>query len=274
MPSSPPEKSSPDASLFSLSGRDVLIIGGAGLLGGEITLAFAEQGGRVIIASRDLEKCTAFAEQVSEKFPSAKARAFAVDITDPSSIHRLMDEVGTVTGGGLDVLVNSAWSGRKNTFESITDEDWDFDIEIGLNGPFRSIKAAFPMLKQRRGNILSIASVYGHVAPDHRLYDGDSLANPPSYGAAKAGLIQLTKYLASFLSPHGIRANCISPGPFPYEQTQKENPEFIERLAAKNPLNRIGAPHELKGAAVLLCSDAGSYINGQNLCIDGGWAVW
>lgn len=273
MPSLPPETSS-DADLFSLSGRDALIIGGAGLLGGELTHAFAEHGARVIIASRDLEKCTAFAKQVSEKFPSAEVCAFGVDITDPPSINRLMDDVGAITGGGLDVLVNSAWSGRKNTFESITDADWDFDIEIGLNGPFRCIKAAFPLLKQRRGNILSIASIYGHVAPDYRLYESESLANPPSYGAAKAGVIQLTKYLASFLAPHGIRANCISPGPFPYEQTQKDNPEFIDRLAAKTPLNRIGMPHELKGVALLLCSEAGSYLNGQNLCIDGGWAVW
>ena len=99
--------------------------------------------------------------------------------------------------------------------------------------------------------------MYGHVAPDYRLYDGDKFVNPPSYGAAKAGVLQFTRYLASFLSPHGIRANCISPGPFPFESTQQDNPDFIARLSAKNPLNRIGNPHELKGAAALLCSDAG-----------------
>src|SRR4029450_7871986 len=114
------------------------------------------------------------------------------------------------------------------------------------------IKRAFPLLKESRGNILSIASMYGHVAPDYRLYASERFANPPSYGAAKAGVIQLTKYLASFLSPYGIRSNCISPGPFPFESTQKDNPDFIARLAAKNPCNRIGKPHELKGAAALL----------------------
>ncbi len=122
--------------------------------------------------------------------------------------------------------------------------------------------------------ILTIGSMYGHVAPDHRLYQDVPQANPPSYGAAKAGVIQLTRYLASFLAPHGIRANCISPGPFPLGATQQQYPEFIARLNAKNPLGRVGVPHEIKGAAALLCSPASSYMTGQNICIDGGWAVW
>jgi gluconate 5-dehydrogenase len=178
------------------------------------------------------------------------------------------------TEGKLDILVNCSWTGKKNTFESISEEDWLFDINVSLNSVFRMIKAAFPALKDTRGVIVNVASMYGIVAPDHRLYDGEKYANPPSYGAAKAGVLQLTRYLASFLSPHGVRVNAISPGPFPYESTQKENPAFIERLAGKNPLNRIGAPHELKGAAALLCSDASSYMTGQNISVDGGWTSW
>ncbi len=260
--------------LLSLKGKTALIIGGAGLLGGQISYAFAEMGANLIIASRNHNKCEEFVFGLNEKFPTNIAHALEVDITDHSSISQLMNHVGVISGGGLDILVNSGWSGRKNTFESISDEDWNADIEVCLNGVFRSIKSATPLLKERRGNILTIASMYGHTAPDYRLYDSQKIANPPSYGAAKAGVIQLTKYLASFLSPYGIRANCISPGPFPFKSTQIENPEFIARLASKNPLNRVGHPHELKGAATLLCSDAGSYITGQNLCVDGGWAVW
>lgn len=269
-----PESAPQLADLFSLKGRTALVIGGAGLLGGQISHAFAELGAELLIASRDGAKTQAFADGIARKYPGAKVHALTVDITDPASIRALMAQAAQITPAGLDILVNSGWSGRKNTFESISDEHWDLDIEVCLNGVFRCIKAATPLLKAKRGNILSIASMYGHVAPDYRLYDSEKFANPPSYGAAKAGLLQLTKYLASFLSPHGIRANCISPGPFPFESTQQENPEFIARLAAKNPLNRIGKPHELKGAAALLCSDAGSYITGQNVCIDGGWAVW
>lgn len=274
MPYSTPERSPGFAELVSLANKDALVVGGAGLLGGEISHAFAELGARLIIASRDIAKCETFAETLRATHPTATVRTLAVDITEPASIRALLDQVGEITGGGLDILVNSGWSGRKNTFDSISDTDWNLDIEVCLNGVFRTIKAAVPLLRQRRGNILSIASMYGHVAPDYRMYDSERFANPPSYGAAKAGLIQLTKYLASFLSPDGIRANCISPGPFPFESTQRENPDFIARLAAKNPLGRIGRPHELKGAAVLLCSGAGSYITGQNICVDGGWGIW
>ena len=274
MPSSSPERPRRFAELFSLEGRRALVIGGAGLLGGQISAAFAELGAELIIASRDRGRCSAYVEALQAEYHGLRASALEVDITDPVSIDAMLDAAARLEGGGLDILVNSGWSGRKNTFESISDADWNLDVEVCLNGVFRTIKRAFPLLRQRRGNILTIASMYGHVAPDYRLYESEKLANPPSYGAAKAAVIQLTKYLASFLSPHGIRANCISPGPFPFESTQRENPEFIARLAEKNPLNRIGKPHELKGAAVLLCSSAGSYITGQNLCVDGGWAVW
>lgn len=274
MPYSTPSKSPSVHQLLDLTGRTALVVGGAGLLGGEISHAFAELGAEVLIASRDQKKSEAFAETLAATVEGAKVAVTRVDITDPKSIDELIAWTRSKTGGALDILVNSGWSGRKNTFESISDEDWNLDIEVCLNGVFRTIKRSFPLLKEKSGNILSIASMYGHVAPDYRLYDSERFANPPSYGAAKAGLIQLTKYLASFLSPYGIRANCISPGPFPFEQTQRDAPEFIGRLKAKNPLNRIGIPHDLKGAAALLCSDAGAYITGQNICVDGGWAVW
>lgn len=274
MPYSNPEAAPKLSDLLSLKGKTALVVGGAGLLGGEISHAFAELGAELFIASRDVEKVRKFIAGIERRYPGAKGDAFAVDITDKASITKLLDDVGAKTGGTLDILVNSGWSGRKNSFESISDVDWDYDIEVCLNGVFRTVKAAVPLLKPKRGNILTIASMYGHVAPDHRLYDGEKFVNPPSYGAAKAGVLQFTRYLASFLSPHGIRANCISPGPFPFESTQQASPDFIARLSAKNPLNRIGHPHELKGAAALLCSDAGSYITGQNVCVDGGWAVW
>lgn len=273
-PYSSPKTALSLADLLSLEGRKALVVGGAGLLGGEITSVLVELGATVTIASRDADKCGAFADDIRSRFPNRTVHTASVDITDPSSIKNLMTTVSDLNDGGLDILVNSGWSGRKNTFESINDEDWNLDIEVCLNGVFRTIKSAVPMLKPRRGCILSIASMYGHVAPDYRMYDSERFANPPSYGAAKAGVIQLTKYLASFLSPYGIRANCISPGPFPFESTQKENPDFIDRLKAKNPMNRIGHPQDLKGAAALLCTDAGAYITGQNICVDGGWAVW
>ena len=175
--------------LLSLKGSTALVVGGAGLLGGEISHAFAELGAELFIASRDVEKCRTFIDGLERRYPGAKAHALGgrhhrCGIDQAAACRR----VGAKTGGGLDILVNSGWSGRKNTFESISDADWDLDIEVCLNGVFRTVKAAVPLLKQKRGNILTIASMYGHVAPDYRLYDGDKFVNPPSYGAAKAGV--------------------------------------------------------------------------------------
>lgn len=261
------------ADLFSLDGKTALVVGGAGLLGSEIGFALAELGADLVLASREAGRCRARAAEVAARFPQSSARGLPLDIADRASIGACASALEK-DPGHLDILVNCGWSGRKNSFDSITDGDWDHDIEVCLNGVFRTIKAVVPLLRRRRGVILNVASMYGHVAPDHRLYDGAEYANPPSYGAAKAGIIQLTRYLASFLSPDGIRVNCISPGPFPFETTQREAPAFVARLAEKSPLGRIGTPHELKGAAALLCSDASSYITGQNLCVDGGWSVW
>lgn len=254
--------------LFSLKGKVALVTGGAGYLGAEISNTIAELGGNVIIASRNYQKCEEKCKELRSMYPNSEFKVMELDLTSKTSIKNLFNSINK-----LDILVNNAWSGNKNSFETITDDDWEYDIEISLNSVFRMVKCSYPLLKESKGVILNIASMYGHVAPDYRIYDSKEFTNPPSYGAAKAGVIQLTKYLASFLSKDGIRVNAISPGPFPHPATQ-ENKLFMERLSAKNPLNRIGQPYEIKGVVALLCSDASSYITGQNICVDGGWTIW
>jgi len=258
--------------MFNLKGKTFLVSGGAGLLGSQITSAIAEFGGDVIIASRNLENCENYANEIKKLF-DVEATGYHVDIGDTQSVDALYDNIRK-HHGRIDGLINCSGFGKKNSWESITEEDWLFDINISLNGPFRMTKGAFEMLKESKGVIVNIASMYGVVAPDHRIYDGDKYCNPPSYNAAKGGIVQFNRYLASFLSPYGIRVNAISPGPFPYKSTQDENPDFIKRLGSKNPMGRIGAPHEVKGVALLLCSNASSYITGQNICVDGGWTTW
>lgn len=259
--------------LFDLTGKVALVTGGAGLLGSQISEALAEQGATVIIASRNIQNCEEKCKELKEKFPNIITDFTFLDLTDKTSIQNCI-EFTIDKYKSIDILVTCAWSGRKNSWDSITDEDWDYDIEICLNGVFRLIKAATTSLKQSKGVILNIGSMYGHIAPDYRMYKGVPQANPPSYGAAKAGIIQLTKYLASFLAEYQIRVNCISPGPFPFEEVINQFPEFKQRLCDKNPMGRIGKPHEIKGASVFLCSEASSYITGQNICIDGGWTIW
>ena len=257
-----------------LEGKIAVVIGGAGYLGGEISKIFLAHGATVVVASRNREKIDEFVGSIQKTQGEYLIFSETVDITADKSVQSLFGKLDKQFPSGIDILVNSGWSGRKNTLESITMEDWIYDIEVCLTGVFRTIKTLLPLLKKKQGTILNISSMYGVVAPDYRLYDDNKFANPPSYGAAKAGIIQLTKYLASFLAVDGIRVNCLSPGPFPFPKTQVENPDFINRLGEKNPLGRIGQPHEIQGASLLLCSELGSYINGQNLCIDGGWTSW
>jgi NAD(P)-dependent dehydrogenase (short-subunit alcohol dehydrogenase family) len=259
--------------LFSLRGKTALVTGGAGYFGNEISYTLAELGANVVIASRDEEKCVNKAREIENACNGkVRCKGLRLDLMNRTSIKECVDETLRIFQG-IDILINNAWSGNKNTWESIDDKDWDYDIEMSLGSVFRIIKLTYPTLKERQGVVLNVASMYGHIAPDYRIYEGTNFANPPSYGAAKAGVIQFTRYLASFLSPYKIRVNSISPGAFPHKITQ-ENKTFIERLSGKNPMNRIGQAHEIKGAVALLCSDAGSYITGQNICIDGGWAIW
>jgi gluconate 5-dehydrogenase len=259
--------------LLCLKGKTAVVTGGAGYLGTAISETLAELGANLVLASRDAARCAQRCEEIARSTSSEiRAVGLELDVIKKDSVANFCARVHDHFPS-IDILVNNAWSGNKNTWESITDEDWEYDINMSLNSVFRVTKAFFPDLKATRGVVLNIASMYGHVGPDYRIYDGKEFANPPSYGAAKAGVIQFTKYLASFLSPHGIRVNALSPGPFPHPPTQK-HAGFMERLASKTPLNRIGQPDDLKGAVALLCSDAGSYITGQNLCVDGGWAIW
>jgi len=257
---------------FDLKNKVAFVTGGAGYLGSAMCEALAELGATIIIGSRNKEKCRIFSKKLRENY-NIRAMGEYVDITDVESIENILLFIER-NFGKLDILINSAWSGNKNTFESISIEDWKYDIDVCLNGVFYTIKKAFPYLKKSKGVIVNITSMYGHVAPDYRIYEGTNYANPPSYGAAKAGVIQLTKYLASFLSPYGIRVNAISPGAFPFPELGKESKIFMNKLKEKSMLNRIGKPDDLKGIIALLCSEASRFITGQIIHVDGGWTQW
>lgn len=257
--------------LMCLKGRVVFITGGAGHLGKAYCEALAELGAHIVIADKNLDSAKAVCHDLTERF-GIIAKPVTCQLTDPQNVREAL-AVASAAFGRLDILINNAYAGNKNRLETITYDEWRANIDIGLNAVFYTVREALDLLKASRGVVLNTASMYGHVAPDYRLYEGNEHAVPASYCAAKGGVIQLTRYLASFLSPHGVRVNAISPGAFPHD-FQMADDEFARRLAAKAPLNRVGEPDDLKGIVAMLCTDAGKFITGQNICVDGGWTAW
>jgi NAD(P)-dependent dehydrogenase (short-subunit alcohol dehydrogenase family) len=124
------------------------------------------------------------------------------------------------------------------------------------------------------GSLVLFASMYGIVAPDPRLYIAPLTPNPIDYGASKAAILQLMRYFSVHYGPHGLRCNCITPGPFPNPAVQTAHPGFVGELAKKTALNRIGSNSEIVGPTLFLLSDAASYVTGHSLVVDGGWTAW
>ena len=256
--------------LFDLSGRVAIVVGASGYLGSEFARTLAELGASVVACSRNDEACRELVRGLTVSHTGQDHLAHPCDVTSRESVHQLRDVVLEKYDGSVHVLVNSVMAGLKMTWEDSNEEDWLTEIDTSLSGSFRTIQAFAPSMAQG-GSIINIASMYGQVAPDYRLYEGDSQhVSPPSYSAAKGGVLQLTRYFASFLAKKGIRVNAISPGPFPFESVQAED-GFTEKLSRRTMLGRFGKPSDLRGVTALLASDASSYITGQAIAVDGGW---
>jgi NAD(P)-dependent dehydrogenase (short-subunit alcohol dehydrogenase family) len=259
--------------LFDLTGKTAAVTGGYGHLGRAMVNVLADCNATVVVAGRLEEKFSA----VFGEGNNPKIQFREINILNTESIVNCFSDVRKEFGT-IDVLVNNACTVKGNSQENISDEDWNYTMESVLGSVHKTIEAVMPGMKeQKSGKIVNIASMYGLVSPDFRLYKGDgceSYINPPHYGAAKAAMIQLTKYYAASLGPYNIQVNAIAPGPFPKESIQKENPEFVRRLKEKNPLNKIGKPEDLAGVIMLLSSSASDFITGQTIQVDGGWTIW
>lgn len=257
--------------LFDLAGRVAIVTGGAGLLGCQMSEALGEAGASVVIASRTLATCEAWAEELRSR--GIDAVALPVDVSIPEANERLVS--ATLDHfGRLDILVNNALArGRPAPAEDLAPDDWRTWLDVGLSGAFYCAQAAArPMLERGRGVIINIGSIYGLLGVDEDIYPPDvPVTATAAYGAVKGGLLTLTRNLAITWARKGIRVNCLSPGGFP---TDTIDPEFEQNFAAKVPLGRMGNSTDLKGAVVYLASDASAYVTGQNLLVDGGWTAW
>jgi len=255
---------------FSLQGRVALVTAGAGpLFGSSISRALAEAGATLITASRSLDRNDEFAAELRAAGYDAHAAQF--DLADLDSIERLRDDLLS-RFGRVDVLVNSALgrTGHRGGFEQQTSDDWAAVAQSDMVGLFAVCRAFLPaMVEAGRGSIINVSSIYGVVANDPELYRGTEMQQPPTYNFVKAGMINFTRYLASYYGRRGVRANLISPGGYFDDQPAP----FVEAYCRRVPIGRMMDEQDVQGAVVFLASEASTYVNGHNLLVDGGWTA-
>lgn len=244
---------------FRLDGQIALVTGAARGLGWEMAQAFAEAGARVVLHGRTVEAILPRAAELARRGLAADTIAF--DMGDATAVERAMDML-LARHGRIDILLNNVGERDRRSVQRIAPEDFDRLVAVDLGGAYRLIKRVMPaMIERRHGRVISVTSIVDQLAAN----------GSPSYTAAKGGLAALTRALAAELGPHNVTCNAIAPGFFATEtNTAMTQGESGARRARRVPLNRWAEPREIAGAALLLASPAGSYINGHTLVVDGG----
>jgi NAD(P)-dependent dehydrogenase (short-subunit alcohol dehydrogenase family) len=272
--------------LMDLSGRRALITGGAGHVGRAAAETLLELGASVALLDR--ETADSYAGQVRDvpavargtdaKTAQPKQDAFAVvcDLEDEAATRAAVREV-TGRLGGLDIIIHAAAfvgttdvDGWAVPFEQQRVDAWDRALRVNVTSAFVIVQEARDVLgRSGHGSVIFVGSIYGSSAPDTRLYEGTTMANPAGYGASKGGVMQLARYLSTELAP-SIRVNTVSPGGIERQQPDA----FRRRYEERTPLKRMAREEDLKGAIAYLASDLSAYVTGQNLLVDGGWTTW
>lgn len=256
--------------IFGLDGKVVVVAGGAGLIGRDVVRALAESGATVALAELDLKKGRRAISELKDS--NLDILLYPLDITVERSVLKIIEALHNKYNH-IDAWINTAYPktedwGRK--FESSPSRSWRKNIDMHLAGYFLCCqKIGEYMKRQHSGSIINFASIYGSVGPDFAMYDGTKMTMPAAYSAIKGGIISFTRYLASSYGRYGVRVNSISPGGVYDNQPAS----FVKRYAAKTPLGRMASPEDIAGGVVYLASDAGRYVTGHDLIIDGGWSA-
>jgi len=273
-------------SLFSVKGKTAVLTGASGFLGRTFCRALLANGARVVALGRS-ERLEAEAARWAEEFGSASIAIERVDMYDAAALDAVCDAIAA-REERLDILINNAhelgaatgFNVPEGSLENATFDQWQRNLQGGVYWAAQTTqRIGIRMKRQGSGSIVNIATMYASVAPRPQLYAGTALLNPPGYSAAKAALAAFTRYTASFWGSFGVRANCISPGPFSNtedlggQNSVQDDSPFVRKLKEYTVLHRIGRPIELCGALLFLASDASSYVTGQELRIDGGWTA-
>ena len=256
--------------LFSLEGKVALVTGGAGLYGRQLVAGMAEAGTKTFIASRSIGPLEDLAEE--HRREGGDVTALSYDQGEEDSILKLRDEI-LERAGRCDILINNAvlrpmmkkgYKADASTF--------DLSMKVNATGLFMITRAfGDAMAEQDGGAIVNIGSIHGMIAPDPWIYKGTNMSGwSPDYFFHKAGMINFTRFIASYYGDKGVRCNCVSPGGY---ETEKHDPLFLENYAKKTFLGRMANDDDLKGVVVFLASNAASYITGANIPVDAGYTA-
>jgi NAD(P)-dependent dehydrogenase (short-subunit alcohol dehydrogenase family) len=244
--------------ISSLTQKIIIVTGGAGLLGKEIIKNLESKG--AIPINADISVHTNLEKQILH-----------VDITSEESIENAIKLVVEFYGK-IDGLVNNAYPRTKDwgtKFEDISYESWQKNVDMQMNTTFLFIQKVIPELLKTKGSIVNITSIYGVVGNDLTVYENTSITTAAPYSAIKGGIINFTRYLASYYGRKGIRVNCVSPGGI----FDNQHKTFVSNYENKVPMARMGNPDDIAPAVSFLLSDDSKYITGQNLIVDGGWTA-
>ena len=252
-----------DNNIFNLKDKTIVITGSSGQLGKSICNYFLKLGSNVI--GIDLKKSS----------NSKLTESYYLDIIDKDKIRSVFENIFKKYGK-IDVLINNAGVSTFDPFEERKEESFDWVMDINLKGTFNCIQKyvnLFDEYKIKNGSIINIASIYGLISPDFRIYTDCDRKNSEVYGATKAGIIQMTKYFAVHLADRNIRCNSVSPGGI-YDNKNPQGKDFINNYSYRCPMKRMAKSDEIIGAIVYFASDLSTYTTGQNLSVDGGITCW
>ena len=257
------EKKSSNSNSYGLKSLSVLITGGNGQLGSALAEHFLMHGAHVYIS--DVQ--SSISDELSARLKERKLTEWSyhtVDVTDEASVRKVVDKIGS-----LDVLVNNAGTSVFTPFESRTPEEIDFVMDVNIKGTILCSKAAAGKMGEGGGVIINIGSIYGVVPADKKIYGNSGRNNSEVYGATKAGVIHMTKYLAAYLGDKNIRVNAVSPGGIFDNQKQV----FVDNYTRKTPLGRMASEDDIAEAVLFLSSEGARYITGQDITVDGGFSL-
>jgi len=258
--------------IVDLSGKRILLVGSTGVLGRVYASSLAKKGANLVIADREQSDVLSYAQQLD-------VSGTIVDVSSEESVIDCINYCSEKLGGLDGVINNAAATGEGlmesgevfSEFESYPLNVWEKTININLTGTFLVAREVGRLMKasNTNGSLVNVSSIYGVVGPDHRIYEGQPFKSFPGYSASKAGVIGLTKWLATWWGG-SIRVNSVSPGGV----FNNHSDQFVKAYSDRVPMGRMAEREELVGIILYLLSDASSYVTGQNFIIDGGLTAW